>query len=44
MVEGEGVEEAAEAGMIAINLGKRILRCETASGFVMAAVTYAFEL
>lgn len=38
------VSEAAEAGMTAVNLGKRILRCETASGFVMAAVTYAFEL
>ncbi|MBP3919377.1 MAG: 16S rRNA (uracil(1498)-N(3))-methyltransferase [Clostridia bacterium] len=38
------VDKAASAGMTAINLGKRILRCETASGFVLAAMTYAFEL
>lgn len=35
---------AQDAGFTPINLGRRILRCETASGFVLAAFTYAFEL
>ncbi len=38
------VRAAQEADMTAVNLGKRILRCETASGFVLACITYAFEL
>ena len=35
---------AAEAGFPSVNLGRRILRCETASGFVLSCMTYAFEL
>ena len=35
---------AAECGMIMIGLGKRILRTETASGFVLACITCACEL
>ncbi len=35
---------AAENGIPAVELGSRILRCETASGFVLASLTYAFEL
>ncbi len=38
------VKLAQDADMTAVNLGKRILRCETASGFVLACITYAFEL
>ena len=35
----------AEAAQIpSVNLGRRILRCETASGFVLSCMTYAFEL
>ncbi len=40
----EEVACALDAGMTSVNLGKRILRCETASGFVLACITYAFEL
>ena len=35
---------AAEAGFPSVNLGRRILRCETASGFVLSCMTYEFEL
>lgn len=35
---------AAEKGIPAVELGPRILRCETASGFVLSSLTYAFEL
>ena len=35
---------AADAGIPSVNLGRRILRCETASGFVLSCMTYAFEL
>lgn len=35
---------AAGAGIPAANLGKRILRCETASGFVLSAMICSFEL
>lgn len=35
---------AADAGFPSVNLGRRILRCETASGFVLSCMTYAFEL
>ncbi len=35
---------AAENGIPAVELGPRILRCETASGFVLSSLTYAFEL
>ena len=33
-----------EAGAIAVGLGKRILRTETASGFILACLVYACEL
>ena len=35
---------AAECGIPAVELGHRILRCETASGFVLSSLTYEFEL
>lgn len=38
------VERATEQGMHLAGLGKRILRCETASGFVLAAIAYEIEL
>lgn len=38
------VEAAREAGCILCGLGKRILRCETASGFALACLCYHFEL
>lgn len=38
------VQAARDAGMRLANLGKRILRCETASGFVLSAMIYALEL
>lgn len=36
--------KAAECGMKAVSLGKRILRTETASSFVLACLSYSFEL
>lgn len=44
---GFSVDEAKaaeDAGMKSVGLGSRILRCETASSFVLACLTYAFEL
>jgi len=38
------VQQAIECGMQPIGLGKRILRTETASGFVLANLVYEFEL
>ncbi len=38
------VERAKAQGMYLAGLGKRILRCETASGFVLSAITYEIEL
>ena len=38
------IARAAEKGIPAVELGPRILRCETASGFVLSSLTYAFEL
>ncbi|MBO5648302.1 MAG: 16S rRNA (uracil(1498)-N(3))-methyltransferase [Clostridia bacterium] len=38
------VQCVQDAGIPIVNLGSRILRCETASGFVLACMTYAFEL
>lgn len=38
------VEKAREAGLIPVGLGKRILRTETASGFVLGCLCYEFEL
>ena len=35
---------AAEHGIPSVKLGPRILRSETASGFVLSSITYAFEL
>lgn len=37
-------QKAREAGLHSIGLGKRILRTETASGFVLACLVYEFEL
>jgi 16S rRNA (uracil1498-N3)-methyltransferase len=36
-------EKAIGAGLLGTGLGKRILRTETASGFVLACLVYAFE-
>lgn len=38
------VELAKEKGLIPVGLGKRILRTETASGFVLASLCYELEL
>lgn len=38
------VEAARRAGLIPVGLGKRILRTETASGFVLGCLCYEFEL
>lgn len=35
---------AASCGLKLAGLGRRILRCETASGFVLACLTYAYDL
>jgi len=37
-------EFAVQNGLLPVNLGRRILRCETASGFVLSALAYEFEL
>lgn len=37
-------ETIQEAGAVAVGLGRRILRTETASGFVLACLVYASEL
>ena len=37
-------ERAAEAGLIPVGLGKRILRTETVSTFLLGALSYEFEL
>ena len=44
---GFSLEEAAlaaEFGCISVNLGPRILRCETAPAYVLSALSYEFEL
>lgn len=38
------VEKARAAGLVPVGLGKRILRTETASGFVLGCLCYEFEL
>ena len=38
------VEKARASGLIPVGLGKRILRTETASGFVLGCLCYEFEL
>ena len=41
----EGEAEAAKAaGAVAVSLGKRILRCETAPSFALSAIAYELEL
>lgn len=40
----EEAEAAADAGFIPVNLGPRILRCETAPSFVLSALCYEYEL
>lgn len=37
-------EYAKNAGLIPVNLGPRILRCETAPSYVLACISYVFEL
>lgn len=40
----EEVRLAGSEGIPSVKLGTRILRCETASGFVLSCLSYAFEL
>ena len=40
----EEAEKAITAGLIPVGLGKRILRCETASSFVLACISLCREL
>ena len=40
----EEARAAAEAGMIPVGLGPRILRCETAPDYALSAISYRFEL
>ncbi len=37
-------EQARAAGLIPVNLGPRILRCETAPSYVLSAISYVLEL
>ena len=37
-------EAAKESGAITVNLGPRILRCETAPSYALASISYHFEL
>ena len=37
-------KRAQDAGLASVNLGPRILRCETAPSYVLSAISYAFEL
>jgi 16S rRNA (uracil1498-N3)-methyltransferase len=37
-------EAAKSAGLVSVNLGPRILRCETAPLYALAALSYRFEL
>ena len=37
-------EKIIEKGAIAVNLGRRILRCETAPSYVLSCISYEFEL
>ena len=37
-------KEARDAGLKAVNLGPRILRCETAPAYVLSVISYFFEL
>ncbi len=40
----EEADEAKSAGAVAVSLGKRILRCETAPSFALSAIAYELEL
>ena len=40
----EEAERARECGAALVNLGPRIMRCETAPAFVLSALSYIFEL
>ena len=40
----EEAEAAEKAGLIPVNLGPRILRCETAPSYALSAISYFFEL
>ncbi len=40
----EEAESAKETGLIPVNLGPRILRCETAPSYALSAISYFFEL
>ena len=40
----EEAEAATKAGLIPVNLGPRILRCETAPSYALSALSYFFEL
>ena len=40
----EEAEAAIGVGLTAVNLGPRILRCETAPSYVLSCISYAFEL
>lgn len=40
----EEAEEAAAAGAVSVSLGKRILRTESAAPFVLACLSYEYEL
>jgi 16S rRNA (uracil1498-N3)-methyltransferase len=42
--EAKEIEDALNIGGKVISLGSRILRTETASGFVLACLVYALEL
>jgi 16S rRNA (uracil1498-N3)-methyltransferase len=37
-------EEARTAGLTPVNLGPRILRCETAPDYVLSAISFVLEL
>ena len=44
---GFSFEEAAlakESGLVSVNLGPRILRCETAPTYVLSCISYVYEL
>ena len=40
----EEAEDAIKAGAVSVSLGRRILRCETAPLFALAAISYELEL
>ena len=40
----EEAEAAENAGLISVNMGPRILRCETAPSYALSAISYRFEL